>query len=404
MHSASIAKKSAGSFMRAWGREPFFGVEPLDGIVNRTAFALGKPALAAINGDFFEIKQGPYQGDPRGIQIVEGELVSRPTGNAFWVAADGSLNIGRVASKLRVVWPDGKTETAIGLNEARAEDAIVLYTPTLCIRANDPPKQPEGTSNVPLLGTSSVWKTDYAPHCFCEAVAHCWQISLGDEITGMGTRTQGGKELVLERVAGQPWLPIRVAATYSAKIAEIRDGGDTPISADRMILSIGPKKLPLLPTIRSGDTLQLILQTEPDLKGVTTAIGAGRILMRDGKLPEVGPEFGKRDSPIFVDHRYATVPAKIGTVPRHPRSMIGWNRQYLFFIVIDGRQPEISIGMAYPEMAALAKQYECTDAIELDGGGSSTLWALGKTLNSPSDGKPRAIANGLILFKGSEGP
>jgi exopolysaccharide biosynthesis protein len=59
--------------------------------------------------------------------------------------------------------------------------------------------------------------------------------------------------------------------------------------------------------------------------------------------------------------------------------------------------------MTYPEMAALAKEYKCTDAIELDGGGSSTLWAMGKILNSPSDGKPRAIANGLILFRSGKG-
>jgi exopolysaccharide biosynthesis protein len=49
-------------------------------------------------------------------------------------------------------------------------------------------------------------------------------------------------------------------------------------------------------------------------------------------------------------------------------------------------------------MAALVMAYGCTQAIELDGGGSSTLWAAGKTLNSPSDGRPRPIANGLIVF------
>ena len=84
--------------------------------------------------------------------------------------------------------------------------------------------------------------------------------------------------------------------------------------------------------------------------------------------------------------------------PRHPRSMIGWNDNYLYFIVVDGRQLS-SIGMTYPEMAALVKEYGCTEAVELDGGGSSTLWAMGKILNSPSDGRPRAIANGLILFR-----
>ena len=55
--------------------------------------------------------------------------------------------------------------------------------------------------------------------------------------------------------------------------------------------------------------------------------------------------------------------------------------------------------MTYPEMAALAGEYRCNNAIELDGGGSSTLWAMGRVLNSPSDGKVRAIANGLIFFR-----
>ena len=52
--------------------------------------------------------------------------------------------------------------------------------------------------------------------------------------------------------------------------------------------------------------------------------------------------------------------------------MIGWNEKYLYFIVVDGRQ-SFSIGMTYPEMAALVKEYDCTEAVELDGGGSSTL-------------------------------
>jgi hypothetical protein len=320
------------------GQGTIYGLEPLDGIVRRTALALRKSAFAAINGDRFAIKPGPYQGDPQGIQILDSQLVSRPTGNSFWVAANGTLHIGPVVSKLRVVWSDGKTETAIGLNETRADDSVVLYTPILSILASDKPKAPPGT------------------------------------------HTQGGGELVLERVEEKAWLPIVVGTTYVGKVAEIRSRGDTPMSPDRMILSIGPKRLSRLPPIRRGDTLQLIIETEPDLRGVRTAIGAGRILIQDAKIPDVGP----------------------ANQPRHPRSMIGWNQQYLYFVVIDGRQPGISVGMTYPEMAALAREYKCTDAIELDGGGSSTLWAMGKILNSPSDGKPRAIADGLILFRNDE--
>ena len=81
------------------------------GIVARVASQLKKHAVAAINGDFFVIKSGPYQGDPRGLQIAQGELVSRPMGSWFWVTAGGELKIGPVESKLRVLWPDGKVET-----------------------------------------------------------------------------------------------------------------------------------------------------------------------------------------------------------------------------------------------------------------------------------------------------
>ncbi len=339
------------------GQGTVFGLEPLDIMTARTAKAIHQPALAAINGDFFVIKPGPYQGDTRGLQISDGELVSRPAGSSFWIAAGGELKIGPVASKLRVVWPDGKAETPLGLNEARADDAVVLYTPTLGIR----------------LGDAA------APPC---------------------TRTQGGRELVLEivhgglsqfsrreehdlaqsldrRENGTVPLTLHVGNAYSARVREVRDRGDTPLAPDRLILSIGPKQIDKLPAVKAGDLLKLAIETEPDLRGVPTAIGAGRILIRDGKLPDLGP----------------------AKQPRHPRSLVGWNAQHLFFMVIDGRQPKLSIGMTYPEMAALARQYGCSAAVELDGGGSSTLWAQGKILNSPSDGSPRAVANGLILFR-----
>ncbi len=310
-------------------------MEPLAGIVRRAAATFRTPALAAINGDFFVIQPGPYQGDPRGIQIINRQLVSRPLGNAFWVTADGDLSIGPVLSRLRVVWPDSTTETRIGLNETRRDDSTVLYTPILGIPANEKPRQPPGT------------------------------------------RTRGGKELLLERVEGKAWLPIVVGATYVCKVAEIRNAGDTPLSCDRMILSIGPKALSAVPPVKRGDTLHVIIETQPDLKGVQAAIGAGRVLLKNGRPLDTGPP----------------------RQPRNPRSMIGWNRRYLYLVVVDGRQRGVSIGMTYPQIAALAKEYRCTEAIELDGGGSSTLWAMGKVLNSPCEGKPRAIANGLILFR-----
>jgi exopolysaccharide biosynthesis protein len=55
--------------------------------------------------------------------------------------------------------------------------------------------------------------------------------------------------------------------------------------------------------------------------------------------------------------------------------------------------------MTLPELADFMHKLGCTEAMNLDGGGSTTFWLNGKVMNSPSDGHERHIANGLILVK-----
>lgn len=77
----------------AEGRE--YGLSPLTKIVRQVARRERARPLAAINGDWFAISPGNYQGDPRGLQVTAGELVSAPTGhNSFWVDADGLPHLG----------------------------------------------------------------------------------------------------------------------------------------------------------------------------------------------------------------------------------------------------------------------------------------------------------------------
>ncbi|HEU4752525.1 MAG TPA: phosphodiester glycosidase family protein, partial [Armatimonadota bacterium] len=83
---------------------------------------------------------------------------------------------------------------------------------------------------------------------------------------------------------------------------------------------------------------------------------------------------------------------------RHPRTAVGFNGRKLYLFVTDGRQPGYSIGMSLPEVAQVMKELGCTDALNMDGGGSSTLWVRGSVVNRPSDGKERAVANGLLVF------
>jgi len=88
---------------------------------------------------------------------------------------------------------------------------------------------------------------------------------------------------------------------------------------------------------------------------------------------------------------------------RHPRTVVGLNAagSKLILLVVDGRKPGIAIGMNYDELAAEMIRLGCTDALNLDGGGSSVMAvrdpAKGefKILNQPTDGRERAVANVL---------
>ena len=72
---------------------------------------------------------------------------------------------------------------------------------------------------------------------------------------------------------------------------------------------------------------------------------------------------------------------------RHPRSMIGTDAEgYVWMVVVDGRFPGQGDGMTIAEMIELSEALGLTDALNLDGGGSSTLWTReGGVLNHPYD-------------------
>ncbi|MBL9173768.1 MAG: phosphodiester glycosidase family protein [Verrucomicrobiales bacterium] len=191
--------------------------------------SLGTP-LAAINGDFYINEPEPL-GDPRDLQILNGELISAPAGHAcFWINAAGQPQTTNVTSQLRVVWPDN-TSAPIGLNEVREPAAVVLYSAA----------------------------------------------------AGRQTWTRDGTELVLERDGDHPWIPLRPGTTLHARVRSVRDGGASPLDPGTLVLSAGPKAGPAIRSVTAGSRLQLVLETFPDLSGVQTAIGGGPTLVRNGR-------------------------------------------------------------------------------------------------------------------------
>lgn len=286
---------------------------------------LGKP-IAAVNGDYYQAK-APYKGDPKGVQISRGELISAPfEWTCVWIDGKGIPTMGIVTSQLSITWPNGTT-TPVGLNEPRAPAQAVIYTAAV----------------------------------------------------GKSTFTSGGTEIVLEEAKGEKWLPLRAGEEFTGVVREVRDAGNTRIAKETMILSIGPKLIKGIPRLKAGEKIKISMETTPSLRDVPTAISGGPALVRDAEVV-VG-----------------------WSAIRHPRTAMGWNKDYIFLVQVDGRQSGHSVGMTYSELANYMQKLGCQEALNLDGGGSATFWVLGQVINSPSKGRPREIANGLVLVQKPNG-
>ena len=108
-------------------------------------------------------------------------------------------------------------------------------------------------------------------------------------------------------------------------------------------------------------------------------VGAGPRLIERGMINVTDEHFG-----------HATV--------RHPRSALAVTRQgALLFYTVDGRQPS-SVGMTLRELAEELAALGALEAINLDGGGSTTMVVNGVVRNSPSDKTERPVSDALLLF------
>lgn len=343
IHVAKIARSDPTLEIRSMlARGTVLGLSTVSDQVLALPPDAGTP-LAAVNGDFYERDNGRYAGDPRGLQIVDGDLVSDPTGNpnycAFWIDPEGNPHVGNVTSQFKVTFPNGQS-FPFGLNEQREErrsGSMVIYTPTM----------------------------------------------------GRSTRTTGGKELLLEKTDKSAWTPFRVGETYTARLRQISETGNTKLENDVLVLSISPRLATNLPPLEAGAEFKISTATAPDLHGVRTAIGGGSIITRDGKKTRIGgPEGGSFSSFSFSS-----------MFERHPRSAVGFSKTHIYLLEVDGRQRGLSVGMKLEELGEYMAKIGCEEAINLDGGGSAAFWYRGRIVNSPCDGTERAVANGLVVVR-----
>lgn len=218
------------------------------------------------------------------------------------------------------------------------------------------------------------------------------------EIVGLN-REAVDNELVLETPTGgmslsrNPGVHVVFTASGFLRPGVETSGTVTRVVANETSVKLNPGEWSLVGTgsqatalsaLKAGDTVAATVNLAGvDLFSVRNILAGGPSLLKDGN-PTID----------VVKERFSNAFAN----DRHPRTAVGFGRDGdVWLVVVDGRNPS-SRGMSLPELADFMAGLGCADAMNLDGGGSTTLSLLGLTLNRPSDGEERPVSNGFLLY------
>lgn len=232
-------------------------------------------------------------------------------------------------------------------------------------------------------------------------VAAAWSVRIGGQPLRVNSlnRARGRGEIILYN-----WPFHRSTLTDPGgvelivsdnRIAEITRRGNAPIPPDGLVVSFGPMVAGLADRFEIGSECRAAVDVTSHEAAVESGewekmdfiVGGSPVLLRDGELHEA----------LLERQR-----AKLDT-QRHPRTAIGVRPDGRWVVlVVDGRQPGLSRGMTLKETALALLDLGCTSALNLDGGGSTTLFLQGSVVNSPSDfGIERAVSDAILIRRRS---
>ncbi|MBU8905965.1 S-layer homology domain-containing protein [Desertibacillus haloalkaliphilus] len=171
-----------------------------------------------------------------------------------------------------------------------------------------------------------------------------------------------------------------------AEIARFGEGVDRSIPEDGFIISSHGQVLSdQLENVEVGDTVTLTAEIDDQWKQTEFMIATGPMLVKDGNVA-----ISMNTESSFAQSR-------------HPRTAIGVSKDgsELFMVTVDGRQTGFSDGSSLRDLANYLIELGADRAINLDGGGSTTMaarlprLAYPVVVNSPSDGRERAVSTTL---------
>ncbi|MGQ0625910.1 MAG: phosphodiester glycosidase family protein [Sporichthyaceae bacterium] len=295
-------------------------------------------AVAGVNASFFAFGRSPsYPGMPVGLSLFGGRVLSEPTS----IRGEGAFVFDSVSKKV-----------LLGALQWRAELTNRVTGAALALEIlNHPPVIP--------------------PDCLAMADQRRCRRS-GDLVAfspDFGPRTPNGRgvEVVLD-------------------------------SAGCVVRSAAVRGTALLP---GQSSLQATGRSSVELLALTTG---GCLTRTDAVSDDRGRTLILTPTVYAVSGRFALLSRGLNVVPsgngsmfaRHPRTFAGVTTDgRIMLVTVDGRQ-STSVGTTLNETAKLARALGLRDAINLDGGGSTTMWVLGALVNRPSDGRERRVGDALI--------
>lgn len=169
-----------------------------------------------------------------------------------------------------------------------------------------------------------------------------------------------------------------VFSVHNGKITKVSTSS-IPIPEKGFVISAPMSKVR---EIIKDKNLKLDIKITPDWHGVKHIISGGPYLVKDGD--------------VYVDVSAQKLHSITG---RNPRTAIGYTKEgNIIIITVDGRE-NASVGLTLNELAWFMKKLGCENAMNLDGGGSTVMYAKGQVLNSPVVSGGIAVSNAVVVVE-----
>ncbi|MEU9339158.1 phosphodiester glycosidase family protein [Streptomyces sp. NPDC048290] len=298
-------------------------------------------ALAGVNGSFFTFTASQqYPGDPVGLGLYGGKLLSEPTADP----AETSFVVDARTGKALV----GRFSWTGGVRNRQSGATVPLEY------LNHPPVVPAGCAQLPDPTT-------------CTATGDVVRFTPEFAAT---TPSGAGVEMVLD----QRGCVVRTARTRGTALT----AGQTSLQAT------GRETATLLKAAGTGCVN--ITSTLRDEKGATVPVHSGLSGVNGRYRLTAGGEI--------------VVPPGTGSFfDRNPRTIAGTTVDGKIVLgTVDGRMTT-SVGTTMNETAAVADALGMRDAVNLDGGGSTTLSVRGELVNRPSGTTERPVGDALVFLE-----